>query len=192
MSEIIIFPGKRKPAPWVMGRRWNVIQAMPNSELLAASTAREMGWGVFYPCYWGKRRPHRGKAQQMTLPYLPGYLFVADDRFLSLWELSKAKGISSVLRCGSEYAFIDDTDPVMTRLLRMADDDGYVAWDEDRKPITMFQKDETVRLQNCPFELFPAVIDAIDESRNGAWVWVKMFGGKTRVHVDYEQLEKII
>lgn len=176
---------------WVMGRRWNVIQSMPNNELLAAASAKDMGWGVFYPCYREKRRPHRGKPTEVTLPYLPGYLFVADNRFLSLWELSKAKGVTSVLRVGGEYAFIDDTDQVMRRLLKMADDDGYVAR-EAVKPITLYKDGDTVMLKDCALSLHQAVIDMVHADHEGADVWVQILGGPVKVKVKHEQIGEII
>lgn len=176
---------------WILGRRWNVLQAMPNNELLAAHSAREMGWGVFYPCYKEKRRPHRGKPQEVTLPYLPGYLFVADNRYLSLWELSKAKGVTSVLRVGGDYAFINDTDPVMRRLLRMADDRGYVAR-EEVKPITPYKEGDTVLLQNCPFALHEAIIGMQDEDREGTEVWITIFGGTRKIHLKHNQIGEVV
>ena len=176
---------------WVMGRRWNVIASMPNNELLAAHSAKDMGWRVFYPCYREKRRPHRGKPQEVTLPYLPGYLFVADNRFLSLWELSKAKGVTSVLRIGGEYAFIDDTDAVMRRLLKMADDDGYVAR-EAVKPITLYKDGDTVTLQNCPFAMHQVIIDMVDQDSKGADVWITLFGSTRKIHVAHEHIGEVI
>ena len=176
---------------WILGRRWNVIQAMPNNELLAAHSAREMGWRVFYPCYREKRRPHRGKPQEVTLPYLPGYLFVADDRFLSLWELSKAKGVTSVLRVGGEYAFIDDMDPVMRTLLKMADDDGFVKVEVAKKPITLYKKGDQVILDDGPFKSFPGVIHEISKNRKLAQVWVQIFGRPTNVEMHVEQLRQV-
>lgn len=182
---------------WILGRRWAVVQCVPNSEALAAASAAELGHEVFFPRYREKRvRAHR-KVIEVVLPYLSGYFFVQDSRYsrdgrpLSLWDLGKAKGVASVLKVGSEYATVSDTDPVMRTLLNMADQKGFVEREEAKKPITLFKPGEIARLKNCPFELFNAVIDMIDESRNGAWVWVKMFGGKSRVHVNYDQLEKI-
>ncbi len=183
---------------WLMGRRWAVVQCVPNSEALAATSAAELGFSVFWPRYREKVvRSHR-KAVERLCSYIPGYCFVSDAKYardgrpLSLWELGKAKGVASVLKVGSEYATVADTDPVFRVLMSMADDRGFVAREEAKKPITLFKTSETVMLKNCPFELFPAVIDMIDESRNGAWVWVQMFGGRSRVHVDYNQLEKIV
>ncbi len=162
----------------------------PNSESLAATSAKEKGWEVFWPRYLAPNPKATKEPLKRVVSYLPGYVFVADNRFLSLWDLSKAKGVLSVLKVGTEYAMISDTDPVMRRLLNMADKYGFVEANLALKPITVLDVGDKVLLQDCPFELREAVIEEFDDDREGAWVWAHVFGGDVRMHVKYKQMKK--
>lgn len=179
---------------WIIGRRWNVVQTAPNSEALAATSAAEMGFEVFYPRYREKRVQSHRKPVERQLAYLPGYIFTADNRYsqdgrpLSLWELGKAKGVAAVLRVGSEYAAVPDTDPVMQALLKMADDWGFVTREIAKKPITLFKEGEKVIVNDGPFRDFPGVVKEISKSRKIAQVWLQIFGRETKIELEIGQL----
>ena len=171
-----------------------MVQTAPNSESLAATSAREMGYEVFYPRYREKRAQSHRKPVEVILPYLPGYIFAGDYRYshdgrpLSLWELGKAKGVASVLRVGSEYAAVSDTDPIMQALLKMADDFGFVKNEFAKKPITLFKKDDEIIVDDGPFMSFPGIVKEISKNRKIAQVWVQIFGRETKLELEIGQL----
>ena len=182
---------------WIIGRRWNVVQTAPNSESLAATSAREMGWEVFWPRYLEKRaQPHR-KPVEAIFPYLPGYIFTADARYaqdgrpLSLWELGKAKGVASVIKMGDEFVAVNDTDPVMQALLKMADDDGFVKIEAAKKPITLFKKGDKIIVDQGPFMSFAGIVKEISKNRKIAQVWVEIFGRETKLELQIGQLRHV-
>lgn len=182
---------------WILGRRWAVVQCVPNSEALAAASAAELGFSVFWPRYREKVvRSHR-KDVDAVLSYLPGYTFVEDSRYardgrpLSLWELGKAKGVASVLKVGSEYATVSDTDPIMQQLLKMADDWGFVTREVAKKPITLFKAGDSIIVDDGPFRSFPGVVHEISKNRKIAQVWVQIFGRPTNVGLHIEQMKPV-
>lgn len=183
---------------WQIGRRWAVVQCVPNSEGLAASSAAELGFTVFWPRYRGKRLQSHRKPVDAVLSYLPGYTFVQDSRYaqdgrpLSLWELGKAKGVASVLKVGSEYATVPDTDAIMQELLKMADDNGFVTREVATKPITLFKKGDKIIVDDGPFRLFPGVVHEISKNRKIAQVWVQIFGRPTNVELHIEQMKAAV
>lgn len=176
---------------WVIGRRWNVVHTEPRNEGLATSSAIELGWKALYLRYRETKKSQKRKNREVILPYIPGYIFVEATRSLSLWELGKADGVSAVVRMGGQHALIADTDPVMRRLLKMADGGGFVAHDE-AKPITLYKNGDTVVLQNCPFELHTALIEMVDDDRSGAQVWLTMFGSTRKIHVKHDQIGEVV
>lgn len=180
---------------WQIGRRWAVVQCVPNSEGLAASSAAELGFTVFWPRYQEKRLQSHRKPVDAVLSYLPGYTFVQDSRYaqdgrpLSLWELGKAKGVASVLKVGSEYATVPDTDAIMQELLKMADDNGFVTREVAKTPISLFRVGDKAVIREGPFAGFEAVIDKLSKGRNVAKVWVQIFGRPTALTLETEQLK---
>lgn len=182
---------------WIMGRRWAVVQCVPNSEALAAQSATELGHMVFFPRYKETVvRSHR-KPVERRMAYIPGYLFVEDSRYardgrpLSLWELGKAKGVASVLKVGSEYATVSDTDAVMQCLLKMADDQGFVKREIAGKPISLIKEGDTVVIRQGPFADFEAIVAKVSQNRKVAEVWAQLFGRPTLLKVETVKLKKV-
>lgn len=177
---------------WILGRRWHVIQCTPRSELVASYEAKRIGWETFAPYYIETKRIAKRKPVTVRVPYIPGYIFAVASRYNDLHALSKCQGVNNVLRTGMDYALIGDTDPVMCRLLAIAEDDGEIPQEyaglstSDLKP---FKAGDTVKLIDCPLALQPAVIEMLDDDRKGATVWVNMFGGSVKTHVKIGQME---
>lgn len=183
---------------WILGRRWNVLQTSPNSEALAATSAKEMGYEVFWPRYREKRLQSHRKPVELIRSFIPGYLFVVDARYahdgrsLSLWELGKAKGVMRIVK-NAGVETINDTDPIMQLLLKMADDDGFVKAEIAKKPIftTTIKQGDKVKITEGPFMGFLALVEGVSKDRTIATIWIEIFGGKTLAEMYLEHLKPL-
>jgi len=59
------------------------------------------------------------------------------------------------------------------------------------KPAVMFEKDESVRVIEGPFENFVGVVENVNEEKGKLKVMVTIFGRATPVELDFLQVEKI-
>jgi transcriptional antiterminator NusG len=59
------------------------------------------------------------------------------------------------------------------------------------KPAVMFEKDESVRVIEGPFENFVGVVEDVNEEKGKLRVMVTIFGRATPVELDFLQVEKI-
>jgi len=59
------------------------------------------------------------------------------------------------------------------------------------KPAVMFEKDESVRVIEGPFENFVGVVENVNEEKGKLRVMVTIFGRATPVELDFLQVEKI-
>ena len=59
------------------------------------------------------------------------------------------------------------------------------------KPAIMFEKDESVRVIEGPFENFVGVVEDVNEEKGKLKVMVTIFGRATPVELDFLQVEKI-
>jgi len=59
------------------------------------------------------------------------------------------------------------------------------------KPAVMFEKDESVRVIEGPFENFVGVVEDVNEEKGKLKVMVTIFGRATPVELDFLQVEKI-
>ena len=59
------------------------------------------------------------------------------------------------------------------------------------KPAVMFEKDDSVRVIEGPFENFVGVVEEINEEKGKLKVMVTIFGRATPVELDFLQVEKI-
>lgn len=180
-----------KPSPWVIGRRWLVVRCAPRSEPVAAAKARELGYEVLFLHSTYMKPVQKRKPRLVIEPYIPGYIFAADDRRISLHALSKAQGVSEILTMAGEIITIPDTDSVMRHLLTLGDNRGKIEKETAKNPITLFKVGERVEIKNGPFALQKAVIESIDEKRQLSWMWVEVFGGRVRLQAEISHLAKV-
>lgn len=59
------------------------------------------------------------------------------------------------------------------------------------RPAVMFEKDESVRVIEGPFENFVGVVEDVNEEKSKLKVMVTIFGRATPVELDFLQVEKI-
>lgn len=59
------------------------------------------------------------------------------------------------------------------------------------KPAVMFEKDDSVRVIEGPFENFVGVVEEVNEEKGKLKVMVTIFGRATPVELDFLQVEKI-
>ena len=68
---------------------------------------------------------------------------------------------------------------------------GYGAFAEKPKVELTFEKGESVKIIDGPFNSFTGTVDELNEDRNTLKVMVTIFGRQTPVELDYLQVEKV-
>lgn len=117
--------------------------------------------------------------------FFPGYVIVEmviDNE--TYWAVRNIPGVTG---------FLGGVKPVP---LRPEELDNIVALTQREaqakpKPAVMFEKDESVRVIEGPFENFVGVVEDVNEEKGKLKVMVTIFGRATPVELDFLQVEKI-
>lgn len=117
--------------------------------------------------------------------FFPGYVIiemVIDNE--TYWAVRNIPGVTG---------FLGGVKPVP---LRPEELDNIVALTQREaqakpKPAVMFEKDESVRVIEGPFENFVGVVEDVNEEKGKLKVMVTIFGRATPVELDFLQVEKI-
>jgi transcriptional antiterminator RfaH len=88
---------------------WFVVMSKPRQEMRACSQLREQGYDVYLPQIEKMQRQH-GTFLRTELPMFPRYLFVQlREGVQSLAQVRATRGVSQVVRFGTEYARAADS-----------------------------------------------------------------------------------
>ena len=60
---------------------------------------------------------------------------------------------------------------------------------EKPKPKIFFEKGQSIKIKEGPFETYEGIIDEINEQKSLAKVRIEIFGRYTQVELKYEQIE---
>jgi len=117
--------------------------------------------------------------------FFPGYVLIEmiiDNE--TYWAVRNIPGVTGFLG-GVKPAPIqsEELDNIVTLTQREAQ--------AKPKPAVMFEKDESVRVIEGPFENFVGVVEDINEEKGKLRVMVTIFGRATPVELDFLQVEKI-
>ena len=89
--------------------RWYCIRSQPRRQHVAASHLRSLGIEVFNP-YLRFQRPTRRGPAWGTAPLFPNYLFARFELLTFFRRARYAFGVSDILRFGSRWAELPDTE----------------------------------------------------------------------------------
>ncbi len=127
----------------------------------------------------------KNKKKTTERKYFPGYVFVEmviDNT--TYWTVRNIPGVSG---------FLGDVNPIPLKDEEVQQIKTLMVREPSAKPrpAITYQKDETVRIIEGPFENFIGVVNGVDEEKSKLKVMVTIFGRATPVEVDFLQVEKI-
>ena len=115
--------------------------------------------------------------------FFPGYILVEMELDDEVWHFIKeTQGVIGFV--GSDRPIPLLQHEIDSILMQMNDQK------EKIKPKVLFEKDETVKINDGPFVNFNGVVDEIDPDRGKLKVTVSIFGRATPVELEYWQVEK--
>lgn len=115
----------------------------------------------------------------------PGYVLVEMEMNDELWHAVKATPRVTGFVGGGDKPVPLSADEVNSILYRQQDSGKRV-----RLKLT-FEKNETVRIVDGPFNSFSGKVDEVNPERNTLRVMVTIFGRSTPVELDFLQVEKV-
>jgi transcription termination/antitermination protein NusG len=115
----------------------------------------------------------------------PGYVLVEMEMNDELWHAVKATPRVTGFVGGGDKPVPLSADEVNSVLYRQQDSGKRV-----RLKLT-FEKNETVRIVDGPFNSFSGKVDEVNPERNTLRVMVTIFGRSTPVELDFLQVEKV-
>jgi transcriptional antiterminator NusG len=129
----------------------------------------------------------RGEKHQVSKKIFPGYILLqindlTDDVIL---EVKNIQGVTDFVRAGQEY----DSKPLplpkseIKNLLEKA-------ISSPSKPKTQFEVGDAVSIMSGPFMDFVGIVDEVDIDKGKLKLMVDIFGRKTAVELNFDQVEK--
>ncbi|MFC2173692.1 transcription termination/antitermination protein NusG [Acidobacteriota bacterium] len=126
-----------------------------------------------------------GKKVITSKKIYPGYVFILMEMSDEAWHLVKdTQKVTGFIGSSTEPAPIDQEE--VDKIIHQV-----VAAQEKPKPKFTFEKGETIRIIDGPFNNFTGVVEEINMDRNTLKVMVTIFGRSTPVELDFLQVEKI-
>lgn len=115
--------------------------------------------------------------------FFPGYVLLNAELTDEMWHF--VRDIQGVIGFVGGDKPIPLLDHEIEDILRQMDDQK-----EKVKPKVLFDKGETVKVNDGPFVNFNGVVDEIDPDRGKLRVMVSIFGRATPVELEYWQVER--
>lgn len=177
------------PASFPLGKRWHVIYTNIRCESRAALGLKAKGFEVFYPTI-RKRVRHARYTNIVERPLFPRYLFVKFDLERDEWfhPIKTTDGVEDLLRNDNIPVRVADRElePLIT-----AFNSGEFDMTRKKPLISEFSKGEVVRITGGPFMGFTAEVLAAMNDKRRAEVMMSFLGRKSKIALDYEQIEKV-
>jgi transcription termination/antitermination protein NusG len=127
-----------------------------------------------------------GKKYTIERAFLPGYVLVEMDLNDDVWHVVKATPrVTGFLGTGQHPSPLseEEVNQIVYRV--------NVGKDKPKLRVK-FEKNETVRITEGPFQTFTGVIDDVNEDKQEVSVMVTIFGRSTPVKLEFGQVEKIV
>ena len=160
---------------------WYLAQLKPNALRLAERNLRRQGFEVFLPMEETTRR-RRGRFVAEIAPVFPGYLFVSFDPEAGRWRaINSTTGVARLVAFGNVPARVPDD--LVEGLRQRCDSEDRLTSADTLTPGL------EVRLTKGPFADFLATIDRVAPDRR-IWVLLDIMGGKTRVAVSADSVQR--
>ena len=168
------------------GLIWYAVLTRPQKEGLAELLLRKQGFETLYLHYHTTIK-HARRTRNVIRAYFPRYLFAGAADGLSVPQINRTIGVSTVVYCGDKP--LDIPAAVIEELRSRGDRQGRVkmtpqAVGQHRR---RFRKGEQVRIMDGPMAGLFAIV-SLDNGR-AVRVWLDMFGGKVEALFDPEGLK---
>ena len=127
-----------------------------------------------------------GKKYTIERAFLPGYVLVEMDLNDDVWHVVKATPrVTGFLGTGQHPSPLseDEVNQIVYRV--------NVGKDKPKLRVK-FEKNETVRITEGPFQTFTGVIDEVNDDKEEVTVMVTIFGRSTPVKLEFGQVEKVV
>jgi transcriptional antiterminator NusG len=126
-----------------------------------------------------------GKKYTTERMFYPGYVLVEMDMDDQVWHVVKSTPrVTGFVGTGQQPTPLSD-DEVNQIVYRVAESK------EKPKLKVKFEKNESVRITDGPFQNFSGVVDEVNEDRETLKVMVTIFGRATPVELEFGQVEKV-
>jgi transcriptional antiterminator NusG len=126
-----------------------------------------------------------GKKRISERKFFPGYILVQMDLTDENWYLIKnTPGVTGFIGSGARPVAISDSE--VESILKQS-----VERQEKPIPKTVFEKGESVRVNEGPFVNFTGVIEEVFPTKGKLKVSISVFGRSTPVELEYWQVEKL-
>ncbi|MBI1883249.1 MAG: transcription termination/antitermination factor NusG [Chlamydiae bacterium] len=124
-----------------------------------------------------------GKKKITKRKFFPGYILVQMDLNDDSWYLVKnTPGVIGFVGAGTPVPLLESE---IQSILNQIEEKK-----EKVKPKILFEKGETIKVNDGPFVNFNGVIEELDPDRGKLKVMVTIFGRATPVELEYWQVEK--
>ena len=127
-----------------------------------------------------------GKKYTIERAFLPGYVLVEMDLNDDVWHVVKATPrVTGFLGTGQHPSPLseDEVNQIVYR----------VNIGKDRPKLRVkFEKNESVRITEGPFQTFTGIIDEVNDDKEEVTVMVTIFGRSTPVKLEFGQVEKVV
>lgn len=160
---------------------WFLAQIKPNAITIAERNLLRQGFRTFVPREQGTKRAH-GRFVAAEQPFFPGYIFVGLKLSKGGWQaINSTYGITRLVSFGGEPAQVPPD--LINDLMLRCDETGKIL------PPERLQAGDQVRLTSGPFAHFLAEVETIAPDQR-VWVLMELMGGRTRVKVSTDSLQK--
>ena len=127
-----------------------------------------------------------GKKYTIERAFLPGYVLVEMDLNDDVWHVVKATPrVTGFLGTGQHPSPLseEEVNQIVYRV--------NIGKDKPKLRVK-FEKNETVRITEGPFQTFTGLIDEVNDDKEEVTVMVTIFGRSTPVKLEFGQVEKIV
>ncbi len=126
-----------------------------------------------------------GKKVESSRLFYPGYVLVEIEMDDNVWHVVKATPrVTGFVGSGLSPSPLseEEVDQIINQVAAVG---------EKATPKLIFEKNETVKIVDGPFNNFSGVVDEVNMDRNTLKVMVTIFGRATPVELDFLQVEKL-
>lgn len=156
---------------------WYVAITHNRRERVAKFHLERLGYETYLPM----RDGGMVKGEHVTLPFLPGYIFVRIDLAKPRWQpINSTIGVSRLLCANDKPRPVPDS---LIARIRDREVYGLVKLNERKDTPTPWKKGDAVKVKDLDAD---AIFDAVDKNR--AWVFLALLGRHCRASVPLAQL----
>ncbi|MGI8527811.1 MAG: transcription termination/antitermination protein NusG [Pseudolabrys sp.] len=161
--------------------KWYVVETHTRCERKAAVHLARQGFEFYLPQYQ-KRRRHARRADTVSAPLFPRYLFVAVDMLNQRWRaIQSTIGVIRLICNGSAPAAV--ADGVVEGLKRRETESGFIRLERDAR----FNNGDKIRVTDGPFADCLGLYEGLSDSNRVA-ILLELLGRKVRVMLEAETL----